>query len=350
MSGNFGWTGNKQSTTATPTSSPGFSQARGAYQGFQTPAPGVKTVGTPPKSRHTPAPSVAIPLPILGIQTARHTLKSTADYVLIIKLDGTGSMGAWKDEIRKRLAMLYTLACEYLGTTSLQILFIVFGDTRCGDELYPLQVATFGQGPELEAMLRAFELEGGGGGNGGESSELAAYYVAECVDVSSARRVYDFTITDDAAFDDVRPDDVDRYLSTPFNPKYRDTKNVFMALLERMEVFTIFCETSYASQRNFAKWQRLIGDKRVAPLDNERRVVDVILGILAATVGKSQAFLTGLKSRQAGSKYAAINIQAVNRSIASVTPGGAPLQPMKLSPGALRASRLLTGGDPDPTK
>jgi hypothetical protein len=355
MSGNFGWAGKNNPPSQDPASSTGggFTQARGAYQGFGGAGDPVKKIGVVSKAKvNTVVPStpVSTHLNYGVVPTATHSLKSGADYVLIVALDGTGSMGKWKDEIRKRLAMLYILACEYLNTSNLEILFIVFGDTRCPGERYPLQVARFGQGPELEAYLNAFRLEGGGGANGGESSELAAYYVAERIDLSSARRVYYITITDDAAFPDVRSSDVQTYLGVVPNPRYVTTKNVFAALLERMEVFVVFCETTSATSENVMKWRVLVGEKRVAPLDDERRVVDVILGILATTVGKSQAFLADLKSRHAGSQYAAVNVQAVSRSIAMIGNQGAPLQPMRLSPGALRASRLLTDGDPDPSK
>ena len=103
MSGAFGWHRNTQTNNQpTHVDQGGFTDAARAYQ---TPPKAVRigpSTPTPPPSRQSfhQAATSAIKLPI---PTALHALKSTAQNVLIVVNDVTGSMGNNLEEIFRRL-------------------------------------------------------------------------------------------------------------------------------------------------------------------------------------------------------------------------------------------------------
>jgi RNase P/RNase MRP subunit p29 len=66
------------------------------------------------------------------------------------------------------------------------------------------------------------------------------------------------------------------------------------------------------------QWQGLIGAERVALLDDPKRVVDVILGLLAAETGKMDFFTKEITVRQTKDQ-----VKTVMKSMASIAKKGA---------------------------
>lgn len=335
MSGAFGW--HTHTHTSADDDSRGSSYVSpGGYFGQNanaTPAP-VKTIGNtsppalaksavqPPRRTLATAPVARLPVP-----DARHEVKSQAEVVIIVSQDVTGSMGEWPDEIFRRLPLLHKEACEYFGTQSLEILFIAHGDARTDN--CALQVARFGAGPELDGILASFDRNCGGGGQATESHELVAYYLLKRTDVTSARQVYAFFLTDEAACADVSPRLVRQEMSVDADPAFADTQTLFGALRKRMNVYTVLCETNNYDPREVrgikSFWVKTLGTENVLPLNDSKRVVDVMLGVFAKTTDQMDRFSRNLGSRQAGSQYANQNIGTVMKSIALVGGGASRL-------------------------
>lgn len=323
MSGAFGWHRNdtKSNQGTRHNNNSGFDSAYAGYGGKSN--VGVRVVGQ--ASVRTPPPSAPrkmqnLALPGTPVPTAKHALKSTAANVLIWIQDVTGSMGDWPDEIFKRLPLMYAEASKYLGSDDLEILFIAHGDARTDN--YAVQVARFGKGPDLDPMLASFDRNCGGGGQGTESHELVAYYLLKQVDTSSARNVYAFFVTDEAACDSVRDDLAAEWLGLSVDPELHDTQAVFAALGQKMNVYTVLRKaTGYRPGPIKAWWEKTLGRENIIPLDDHRRCVDAVLGTLAVDTGQLNQFTQDLLSRQGGTKFGDLNVKTVLHSIALVGKG-----------------------------
>lgn len=329
MSGGYGW--HQSSNTGQAPVDHSYDDAKKQYQTpAAKPAVTVKKIGTiapQPVIQATPVPSAwpkrniatAIPAIIKGYPEAKHSLKSTASNVIIIVQDVTVSVSAWLLDIFSRMPTLYIEACQYLGTDDLEILFIAHGDVRTDN--FPVQVSRFGRGAELDPIIASFYTRCGGGGQGDESQEIVAYYLLKQVDTTSAQNVYTYFITDEAACDTVDSRYVKEHLGLPMDYELVQTKDVFSGLQRRGKVFTVLCETKN-SQYDVASikknWEDNVGKDNIIPLNDSRRVVDVILGSLAKLTGQLSQFTQNLVTRQQGSQYAAQNVATVQNSIALI--------------------------------
>lgn len=342
MSGGYGW---HQSSSNDSKHSTDYSYDD-ARQQYQKPAVMVTKIGqqTNSQTKVSPIPSVwpkkdnrnvDVPVIVKGYPEAKHSLKSTAANVVIVALDVTISMSKWHEEILKKLPTFYIEACQYLGSNDLEILFIVHGDVRTDN--FPIQVSRFGRGAELDHILTSFYTKCNGGGQGDESQELVAYYLLKQVDTSSAQNVYTFFITDEAACDSIDPKYVKEYLDIPVDCELTKTKDVFACLQRKGKVFTILCETNnprYNSVSIKKNWEDNLGKDNIAPLNDWRRVVDVMLGTIAKLTGQLTQFTQNLTIRQQGTRHSVQNIETVQTSISFIggslpkTPQGKVKKPL----------------------
>ncbi|MFA6234159.1 MAG: hypothetical protein WC824_08235 [Bacteroidota bacterium] len=341
MSGNIGWGGRDRAAdfdVPDRTPDPGFSRANRAYNSGPTPDYSHANSGTyAPKA--SSAVNMSVPLAARSVAAVDlsplKAIKTTASNVLIFLGDMTGSMQDWRKEMLKRLALLFKESQGFLGE-DLQILFIMFGDIEFYDKI---EVAPLGAGPELDTYLMAFNQHANGGGNNMESAELAAYYVLQQVDTSSAKSVYCFIVTDEAAYPEVKPTEVKNVLGlTLAEPML--AKTMFRSLARKASTFCIWADTGsydgYTKQRMHDYWESVLSAERVAPLDDARRVVDVILGIVAKTSGQYDQFTKSLNARQGKTQYGDVNIDTVHKSISMIP--GAPTPPAKSNTPSILAS------------
>lgn len=265
------------------------------------------------------------------VPDGKHYLTSTASNVLVVVSDMTGSMGAWPKEIFKRLPLLYTDVSRYLETDDLEILFIAHGDART--DRNPIQVAQFGKGRVLDGYLTSF-VSCGGGGQGTESHELVAYFIEKHVDLSSAQNVYTYFLTDEAACDDVSDRHVREYLGdSDVDRNLRSTKNLFGVLKRKMKIFTVLCETDCYDPTPIRHWwERTIGKEYVLHLSDARRVVDVMLCVIAKLTGQIALFESDLKTRQFSMPYGKKNVNTVMETVCLVG-RGTPSDPFALPDG-----------------
>ncbi len=313
MSGAFGWARNddNQSAPTRHTAMGGFSDAKNIYQRPATPQPSRVSFA---QATHQTG--------IQSIPTATHTLKSSARNVLIVITDVTGSMGDNPKEIFRRLPLMYEEACTYLGSDDTEILFIVFGDARTDE--HAVQIARFGRGAELDGILTSFSLNCGGGGQGSETPELVAYYLLKQVDTRTAQHAYVWFITDEAGCAHVDPRLTKRWLDLELDAEYSQAQAVFRALERRMHVLTLLFETNaYKGRPEHAQirpyWEHMLSrDESIVPISDARRIVDVMLGTIAAKTGQLDLFTSHLKSRQLPTRHGAANVQSVLASIALI--------------------------------
>ncbi len=349
MSGAFGWVRNDSHNTPPTRQQTGgwFSRAVSAHKN-----PRVQKIGpdTPPVSAPKPPPRKAFTQTAsTPIPTATHKLVATAANVLIVACDVTGSMGDNPEEIFKRLPLMWQEAVTYLGSDDLEILFICFGDART--DSHAVQVARFGREQELDQILSSFYMNCGGGGQGSETPELVAYYLLQQVDVSQARNVYTWIITDEAGCDRISAPLVRRWLDLDVPSDLMDAKSVFTLLSRRMNLFTILFDTGayYGAKADAIRpyWERMLpSPEAIVPLNDPRRIVDVMLGTIAAMTGQLALFTGQLKSRQLPTQHGTINVATVMKSIALVGKG-TPSDPLHV-PGA--GTRPLLPGPTAGTK
>lgn len=337
MSGNNGWGGNDRDYDYSPrTVDDGFSKAHKPYQNSDPDYDSANSRVNKSRVNLTAGPSVANAqlsqlaaspamsqaLPRVNL-SARRKQVTTKKNVIIVAVDRTGSMGQWTQEILDRCAVLYKEAQKYLGE-DLEILFTSFGDypaTR--DEFL---VAPLGHGPELDTYLKVLDAGADGGGNGVESSDMAAMYCLEMLDTSSAQNVFFFTVTDEGFYTDKRH--AEGYIGCNSSPELKDMLAVYRALKVRMNIFTIFGAT--ATGRGYGNanksWEEALGDGHVVPLDDSRRVVDVMLGVIAKVTGQFQDFSIHLGQRQGThTQFGAVNQKTVLGALSHVV--GAPQEP-----------------------
>lgn len=315
----------------------------------QTRAPTPISTSVPVAVRSTTIDAVAASH-TLAVPNGLHREKTTGEVVVIISLDVTGSMSKWPEEIFKRLAKLYQVACDYFGTEEVDVLFIAHGDART--DRHPIQVGRVKRGQALELELASFDRPQGGGGQQTESHEIVAIYLRDCLDTSSARQVYTFFVTDEAACDAVDPRLVDETLGIDVRRRELDTKKVFAELAKRMSVYAVFCSTNCyggsATERMRAFWRAVVGPECTLPLDDARRVVETMLGVFAKTTGQMDRFTRDLTGWHAGARHGRQNVKTVLASIALVG-GNLPQSPKTLLPkGQTRPllPPLKGGGEP----
>lgn len=350
MSGAIGWRGHGPSYDPGPSNGGGggFSRAQNAYSN-PTPAshpgslsnqgPG-SAVYTPPQSPASIAyrPRVQVDL------SAKKKLTSTKKNVIIVALDGTGSMGGWREEIRNRCKTLFTEAQGYLGE-DLEILFIGFGDLLAGSG-DKIEAAPFGDGPVLDDHLMALDMDQAGFGNNRESADMAAYFVDVNVDVSTAQKVYFFVVTDEETYPTIDRFAAQHHLGVDLREPLR-LEDLFARLRKKMDTFIVAKKLGDVhGETPRAFWEKIVGRERVLPLDDGRRVVDVMLGVMAKTTNQYQKFSQRLSQAQGNSQYSQVNQQSVHASLMNV-PGGPQAPKVSLHTGT-KVLVLNPQTDPDP--
>lgn len=230
------------------------------------------------------------------------SLKTDARSPVVIACDVTGSMGEWPATIFEKLPLLDLEGKEYLD--DLAISFAAVGDAYYNDR-YPLQVQEFGRGKELTDRLKALVIEGGGGGSVQESYDLPALYYAHNVKMSKANKPIFIFIGDEKFYPLVDQEQAKSIAQVSLEKKIT-SKEAIDQLKKKFSVYAIrklyygssgdgMSEEERVIQQ---QWEDYLGADHVAILPEARRVVDVILGILAQETGKVPYFNKELGERQ----------------------------------------------------
>jgi hypothetical protein len=222
-------------------------------------------------------------------------IRSESKYPVIIGIDCTGSMSDWPREIWDRLPLLCQTLAKY--KPDVEISFSVIGDAYC--DSYPLQVADFGKGLELEDTLKAFYPEGGGGGQISETYELWGYYMLNNCETPNAIMPYMLVLGDENFYNTVNPKHIREYIgdSPETSP---DSLQIWKALTQKYNVFHLHKDYGYGDSPDdkiVKSWKKALGDERVIHLPSKDRAVDITMGLIAKGWDQLDDFKTNISSR-----------------------------------------------------
>ncbi len=231
-------------------------------------------------------------------------LLTKAKFPLVVATDVTGSMSTWPKLIFEKLCILYNEILFFLPEElkdSFEISFSAIGDAN--SDRFPIQVTDFAKGFELDQNIKSLYPEGGGGGQTRETYELVAYYYANCCEIpealSSPMRPMFFFIGDEGYYNTVNRVYIEDLIGNPPS-RSLNTTTVINKLKKRFDVYILRVEYSSKSSetRIHGDWIKVLGKERVIKLIDPRRVVDVILGLVATNVNRLDTFKERLEIRQ----------------------------------------------------
>lgn len=230
------------------------------------------------------------------------TLKTDSKYPIIIGIDTTGSMAEWPKVFFDKLPLLYKEAVKYLPDC--EISFQAINDFYADGEDVALQPAPFGKGPELDQLIGQLYPYGGGGGQSTESYEMFAVFNSYIEAKKAIIKPICIILGDEAPFNQL-PYPVARHfhLISEQETEGIPTIEVFKLLHNKCEVFLIrkpYYGLGKADKPIIDIWKKiaLIPNERIINLNDPKRVVDAILGVLGIITGKTDMFETELSTRQ----------------------------------------------------
>ncbi len=244
-------------------------------------------------------------------------LMTNAKSPLVVVVDGTGSMGVFPKVIFEKLPLLDDSVKDYLDDC--EISYAMIGDA--GSDRYPLQVQPFSKGKEMVETLNKLIIEGNGGSNQQESYDLAALYYARNVEMPKANKPILVWVCDEGIYPKVTADWAKKYAKVDGAGGLTREK-LFEELQSKYSVYVIRKHygggvsgdlMTGANLRINQEWESLVGADRMAILNDPKRVVDVILGLLAHETGKVDFFKKEIEWRQTPEQ-----VKTVYKSMVSV--------------------------------
>lgn len=204
---------------------------------------------------------------------------------IIFALDVTGSMGDWSKIIFDKMPMFYgqIMQKNYLKDPSISICGI--GDYT-SDEA-PLQISNFAEGAEIDNLLKHLYLEGGGGGGYQESYELAAYFYNKYAKLIGQELPFIFITGDEGFRDSIKTKYISKFLGL-FEKEDINSNVVWHEIKLKYNIFLI--KKPYDSPNEGIvrqMWEKVLGEERVLDIQNAKACIDIILGAIAITSGKS---------------------------------------------------------------
>lgn len=224
--------------------------------------------------KHEPDKSV-LPVNFKGIEIYK------GQDIVIVLIDGTGSMGTDTFIIRDKIVMLEGQLRTQGYLKNPLIMIGIIGDAY--SDRYPIQITKPERGDPLIVEIERTYPESGGGGTGMESYELMAYYLVHHMKLDDTmNKPFVFFLGDEAMYPEVDPSCVKKHIGD--NISLIDSGDIFKQLCKKFNVFRLH---RYAKdyptidEKIFGTWQKMIGAERVQRLTESKAVVDDILGIIA---------------------------------------------------------------------
>ena len=252
-------------------------------------------------SRRTYSPAatrIGDPLKVANYPLGKISSDSTSP--LVVSVDVTGSMSDWRQVVFEKLPLLYGEVQRYLP--DVEISFSAVGDVFV--DTYPIQVANFGKGKTLDDKLAFSNC--GGGGNGGESYDvMASFYLHNC-DIPNAKKPI-FVFTGD---DDIFKRTPENYLR-----QYLEVGDEALSGVEAVKQLAKKFDTYLLTRDGYTtnNWEEALGKEKILSLNDPRRIVDSLIGIVAGATGNFDDFTQRLGTRQTKAQ-----VQSVMKTLHSV--------------------------------
>jgi len=229
-------------------------------------------------------------------------LITKAKLPLVVAVDVTGSMKTYPQMIFEKLCILYNEILLFLPTAlrdTFEISFCATGDATC--DQYPLQVTDFAKGRELDHNIQSLFPEGGGGGQCCETYELVAYYYARRCEMPSAmkdpRPIFVF-IGDEGYYPTLPASGIFGLIGDKIDADVQSA-TIFEELKKKFDTYILRVKYGASDEEKINTiWQEALGKDHVAIMEDPRRVVDIIIGIVAHAVKQFSLYDDRLFTRQ----------------------------------------------------
>lgn len=215
-------------------------------------------------------------------------ISSLSKHPIVIMLDVTGSNTNFARIVYDKMPMFYGQIEQKGYLNDFDISICAVGDMNSDD--YPLQIANFSRGIEIDSWLKKLVLEGRGGGQRCESYEMAAYYLLKNFNFEKGAEPIIFFLGDEAPYEKIKSDFIKEFIDSGFNTSDGNllSSEIFGALLKKVPNTYLFlnpyqgcvndeniehawCEMFKGFEKNIVYMQR----------DTENSIVDLMLGVIA---------------------------------------------------------------------
>jgi hypothetical protein len=253
-------------------------------------------------------------------------ISSQSKRPIIFGIDLTASTQAWHAEITDRLPLFCQTLQKY--DPDVEISFSAVTDTS--PNKWPLQVANFAKGVELEGIIKAIYPEGKGGPGIRESYELWGHYMNTHVNVPYAERPLMFLVADEKFYDKINPDHVSKYIGDGLQEPI-DSMTMWHELGDKFEMYILRKSYPGRDAEILKQWNEAVGPQSIIPIEYGSRVIDVALGITAKRWGKESDFAANLSARQdeTGKSIVYQSLQAADVKLATAPQSMKKLPPAK---------------------
>lgn len=277
----------------------------------------------------------------LSFREARDSTISPNSTPIIIALDVTGSMGIIPEYmIKEGLGTLVEEIIKRKPVSDPQIMFMGVGDANC--DRSPLQVTQFETDILAAKQLKDIWIEHGGGGNGFESYDLPWYFAAmktrtDCVE-KGRRKGLLFTIGDEEAPPGLRADQLKKFLGDDV-PQDMSSRDILAKVEQMYDVFHVVVEQGnhceYARDQVFTSWNKLLGQGRVIPLADYKKLSEVLVSAIEVHEGRNGPAVAA----SWGSTSTAL---VVGRAVKDILPASRSRPPAVRAPGQGGVTRLAS--------
>lgn len=204
--------------------------------------------------------------------------------VVIVVIDGTGSMGDDTFIIRDKIVLLQGQLERQGYLKNPMIMICIVGDAY--SDRWPLQVCRPARGDALIKEIEKTYPEGYGGAQHFESYELMAEFLLKHVLLpGGGEDPFVFWFGDEGIHSPLNPSQVREFIGD--SVESMDSKNVFEKLCEKFNVW-YFHRKYYIEDLDegiIEQWKDCIGAERVLKIETPKAVVDYMLGIIATVTG-----------------------------------------------------------------
>lgn len=212
-------------------------------------------------------------------------IRSHSKHPIIVVLDVTGSNIDFARVVYDKMPMFYGQIEQKGYLRDFDISFCAVGDIF--SDKYPIQVGDFAKGLEIDKWLEKVVLEGNGGPFGEESYETMALYLNRNFKCEVYAEPIIFFIGDEIPYASIK----DKNFTALGLEKTEDTNSQkeFQNLRDKYDdhVFMLLNKACGRSWYNsiIEKWRTYLNPQHVILIEEEKSIVDLMLGIIAMVFG-----------------------------------------------------------------